>query len=378
MESFYPCYGLAEATLLVTGVDKGRPPQLAWVDAAALERNVIAPRASSEEGARALVGCGHSYLEQRVVIARSDNQTLAAPGEVGEIWVSGPSVAGGYWENPEESARTFSARLQDTGEGPFLRTGDLGFLREGELFVTGRLKDLIIHRGRNLYPQDIELTAERSHPALRPGCSAAFSIEEDGEEQVVLVQELGAADDPRGGEALEAIRQAVATAHAVQLRSVVLIAPRSLPKTSSGKVQRRACKSAFLSGGLEEVARFQAARGEAPPAPATPGYREPRTDTERAVADIWQQVLGVPRVGVDDDFFLLGGDSVRAGQVVNRIDELFQLDLRLDAAPEHFTVAQLAGKVEELLVARLESLSESEAEALLAAAGASGRSGPES
>ena len=128
------------------------------------------------------VSCGHAWMDQRIVVADPETREEVLPGAEGEIWVAGPSVAQGYWGRPEETAATFGARLAGDAEGtPFLRTGDLGFFLDGELYVSGRLKDLIILRGRNHYPQDIELTVERSHPALRPGCGAAFSVDRDGE-----------------------------------------------------------------------------------------------------------------------------------------------------------------------------------------------------
>jgi acyl-CoA synthetase (AMP-forming)/AMP-acid ligase II len=161
----------------------------------------------------------------------------------------------GYWENPEETERTFGARLAESGRGPFMRTGDLGFLMDGELYVTGRLKDLIIIRGRNHYPQDIELTVEKSHPALRPGHGAAFAVELDGHELLVVVQAVErdqlrsiAADEVIGD-----IREAVAEAHELQVHAVVLTKPGSIPRTSSGKVQRAACRERFLQGTLDTL-----------------------------------------------------------------------------------------------------------------------------
>ena len=174
---FYPCYGLAEATLMVSGGRLHEEPVLCTTEATALEHNRIVETSERQRNVRTLVGCGHAMPGTRIVIVNPESSTPCAPDAVGEIWVSGPSVAHGYWNRPEETERTFQACLAGAGEGPFLRTGDLGFLRDGELFVTGRLKDLIIIDGRNLYPQDIELTVEQSHPAMRPGCCAAFSVD---------------------------------------------------------------------------------------------------------------------------------------------------------------------------------------------------------
>jgi acyl-CoA synthetase (AMP-forming)/AMP-acid ligase II len=170
---------------------------------------------------------------------------------VGEIWISGPHVALGYWNQEQETARDFGAELAGAAgaRGPFLRSGDLGFFHDGQLFIAGRAKDLIILRGRNLYPQDLELTAERSHGALRAGCSAAFAIEREGEERLVLVLEVDRGTDRAEYEKIaEAVRVAVAREHEARVEEVVLLSPGSIPKTSSGKIQRHASRAAFLAG----------------------------------------------------------------------------------------------------------------------------------
>jgi len=263
-EAFYPCYGLAEATLLVSGGDRSAAPVVRELDARSLEQHRAVAAAAETPRVR-LVGCGRSQGGQTVAVVSSHTLLPCADGEVGEIWVAGPAVAGGYWERPEASAETFGARLA-SGEGPFLRTGDLGFLEAGELFVTGRSKDLIIVRGRNHYPQDLELTAERSAPVLRPGCGAAFTVEVEGEERLVLVQEVerGADLDPQA--VAQALREAVSGEHEIHVHQVVLIQAGSLPKTSSGKVQRHACRRAFLEGRLETVA-VEAATAREPELP---------------------------------------------------------------------------------------------------------------
>ncbi|RKH48461.1 fatty acyl-AMP ligase [Corallococcus sp. AB050B] len=249
-EAFYPCYGLAEGTLIVTGGAKESAPILRDVDASALEAGIALSPAGT---VRTLVGSGVTLPDQSLCIVAPDTGRVLPPGAVGEVWVKGPSVARGYWRREEESARVFQARTLD-GDGPYLRTGDLGFLDAGELYVTGREKDLIIVRGRNLYPQDLEAVMEESHPALRPGCGVAFGVEVQGEERLVVVQEV----DPRrwDGEAapvLGAIRGRLATVNEVRPHAVVLIEPGSLPKTSSGKVRRRATREAFLTGALREL-----------------------------------------------------------------------------------------------------------------------------
>ncbi len=256
-KAFYPCYGLAESTLIVTGGSKAAPPRVTDFDSEALLQNEVRKREGGGDGGRSYAGCGTALEHGRVVIVHPASMTPCRPGVVGEIWVSGPSVASGYWDNPGEGRETFGACLADTGEGPFLRTGDLGFFHEGELFVVGRLKDTIILRGRNVYPQDIEKTAEESHPGLRRGCNAAFAIDVQNENRVVLLQELeqncveleaALAEDIRSS-----IRRAVAVNLGIQVHEVVLIRSNTLLKTTSGKIRRSACRTEYLSGNLENV-----------------------------------------------------------------------------------------------------------------------------
>ncbi len=250
--AFSPGYGLAESTLKVCATRKTEAPVVVTINAGALEKHQVVEAPSSYQGGRTFVGCGRATLETKVAIVHPESLTRCPPDQVGEIWVSGPSVAQGYWNRPAETAAVFKAFLADSGEGPFLRTGDLGFLKDGHLFVTGRLKDMIIIRGQNHYPQDIELTAEQSHPALRPGCSIAFSIEAAGEERLIVAQEVERDyKNLNRDELVEAIRQAVAEEHEVQVYAVVLLRPGGIPKTSSGKVQRQACRAAYLAGSLD-------------------------------------------------------------------------------------------------------------------------------
>jgi acyl-CoA synthetase (AMP-forming)/AMP-acid ligase II/acyl carrier protein len=251
-DAFFPCYGLAEATLMVTASQKGAPLVTRTVQTDALAQNCVVSADAGAEGARTIVSCGQPASGQNVEIVDPDTLTPCPSDRVGEIWVSGPCVAQGYWQRPQETADTFQAHLADSGEGPFLRTGDLGFLQDGHLYVTGRLKDLIIIRGRNHYPQDIELTVERSHEGLRAGCGVAFSLDVDGEERLAIVQEVERrywkADF---NEMAESIRQAVAEEHELQVYAIAFIKTGSIPKTSSGKLQRRASREKFLAHDLE-------------------------------------------------------------------------------------------------------------------------------
>lgn len=254
-EAFHPCYGMAETTLIVSGGLRGAAPVIRQVDGAALEQNRVVAATGKAESIRTIVGCGQSLLDLKIAIVDPDSLTPCPDNQVGEIWVSGSSVAQGYWNRPEMTNQAFHVHLADRGEEPFLRTGDLGFLHDGELFITGRIKDVIIIRGQNHYPQDIELTVEKSHPALRVGCGAAFAVDIKGQERLVIVQEVERSYLRKLNvkEVVESIRQAVAGEHGLQVYATVLVKTGSIPKTSSGKIQRYACRSGFLAGTLNVV-----------------------------------------------------------------------------------------------------------------------------
>lgn len=366
--AFLPCYGLAEATLAVTA---GRPV-FARFERRALERREAVPASGEDTHAVTLVGSGRVMLGD-VRVVEPETREACAPGGIGEIWVANACVADGYWQSTE-SAATFDARLAD-GQGPYLRTGDLGFVRDGELFVVGRLKDMLIFHGRNHYAHDLEATAEASFPGLRSGCGAAFALERDGEEHVVLVQELAESSTERCAEAARAIHQALVTTHGLPVAAVVLIEPKSIPKTSSGKIRRQECKRAFEADTLKVLgelrfAPHESAASEAPAGEA-PADEAPASETELALAALCAELLELSgaRVGLDTHLFALGGDSVLAAQAVNRINERFQVELPLEQAMAELTVRGLARRVDALLVDKLERMTEAEAEALLARLG---------
>jgi natural product biosynthesis luciferase-like monooxygenase protein len=258
-DAFYPCYGLAEATLIVSGGRTLPQPTVKAVQARSLENGRIATASHGQEAVRLLVSSGRLSPGQKVAIVNPESLTLCPHDQVGEIWVSGKSIARGYWNRPEETNQTFCAYLADGPREPFLRTGDLGFVEGGELFITGRLKDLIIIRGRNHYPQDVEVTVEQCHTSLRQECCAAFTVEVNGEERLVIVQELENRHNSDIDSVVQSIRRAVSDHHELQVFAVILVKSGSIPKTSSGKIQRRDCQAQFLSASLNVVAQWQQA-----------------------------------------------------------------------------------------------------------------------
>lgn len=261
-EAFLPVYGLAEATLLVSGGSHSPLPTVYRIDRGALRHHRLVDAAPENRDAAVVVGYGRPQGGQRVVIVNPDTRHPCRPDEIGEVWICGPSVAQGYWGRPAQSRETFAATLADTGDGPFLRTGDLGFLRDGELFITGRRKDLIIIRGSNHYPNDIELTVQDCHPALMPGRGAVFSVESGpgAAEQLVVVQEINqaGADAAELADIVRKIRAAVSRLHEISTHTVVLVEPLRIPTTTSGKVQRSACRQQFLAGSLPAVITWSA------------------------------------------------------------------------------------------------------------------------
>ncbi|VVN30180.1 Linear gramicidin synthase subunit D [Pseudomonas fluorescens] len=325
-EKFAPCgftadrfmatYGLAEATLFVAGTPRGKGIGNLRVDDQALAQNSAQPGEGS-----AIMSCGISQPGHAVLIVDPSALNELPDNAVGEVWASGPSIAHGYWRNPEASADTFVRHAGKT----WLRTGDLGFMRGGELFITGRLKDLLIVRGHNLYPQDIEQTLEREVEVVRKGRVAAFAVNIDGEEGIGIAAEISrSVQKILAPEALiKAIRQAVAEAYQQAPSVVVLLNPGSLPKTSSGKLQRSACRNRLVDGSLDSYAVFPSA------APENAAATEPQSELQTLIGQIWGEQLQVKKVNADDHFFLLGGNSIAATQVVARLREALGLELSL-------------------------------------------------
>ncbi|MBA3754253.1 MAG: AMP-binding protein, partial [Nitrospira sp.] len=352
-EAFSPAYGMAEFTLLISLKRPGVPPTVLTLDSMALEQGVVSDPKSDASPVRQVVGCGVPVGDTKVSIAHPDTLSRCAAQQIGELWLAGASTAQGYWHNADETARTFGATFRDTGEGPFLRTGDLGFVKDGEVFVTGRLKDLIIVRGRNHYPHDIERTVESCHTLFRTGGAAAFSVQEAGEEAVVVVQEV-----VRQATALDidelaaAIRTAVSEQHNLQVFAILFIQAGSLPKTSSGKVQRRACREQFLEGRLSVIGESRL-QPPANVAASTVGKPEDlrglppdarRQRIEQKLHAMIAERLGRSRdaVSCDRPVHLLGLDSLMAAEVLHTAEETFGITLLLQSLLGGATIGDLA------------------------------------
>ncbi|MBN1204186.1 MAG: amino acid adenylation domain-containing protein [Myxococcaceae bacterium] len=353
--AFSPAYGLAEATLKVTSVPVGSPPKTYFVREGGLRRNRLELAGEGENGRVALVGCGTTMIDTRILVVDPETRRPCGPDEVGEIWVAGDTVARGYWRRPEETAAKFQARLAESNEGPFLRTGDLGAFVDGDLVITGRRKDLLILRGWNHYPQDIEATVGACHDALEADAAAAFSIEIDGEERLVVAQEVRrtALRHVDHDEVIAAISGAVTEHHDLQVHAVALLRPKHLPKTSSGKVQRQACRRAFLDGTLDTVATWTRRAPPAAPFEDTAGSGGARASRAARQLEDWivghlATALGVDRAVIDVDqplarYGLGSQEAVRlSAKLAERLGRALPTTLAYDYPTVTALVAHLA------------------------------------
>ncbi|NJR57126.1 MAG: AMP-binding protein [Acaryochloris sp. CRU_2_0] len=283
-EAFYPCYGMAETTLIISGGNPAAAPQFCAVEKNSLAEDRVVQGDPDSETTQTIVGCGKAWTEEQVVIVDPNSRTPCPEDRVGEVWVSGKSVAQGYWNQPDLTRLCFESYLAGGQSVPFLRTGDLGFIQDGELFITGRLKDVIIICGYNYYPQDIERTVEQCHPALRSNAGAAFGIEIEQQERLVIVQEVERSylRQLDVEEIARSVQQSVWEHHGLQVYSLLLLKTASIPKTSSGKIQRHACRQGFLAATLNEIARWRVGGGTLPKALVAVADQElPHQDKEQ-------------------------------------------------------------------------------------------------
>jgi acyl transferase domain-containing protein/acyl-CoA synthetase (AMP-forming)/AMP-acid ligase II/acyl carrier protein len=348
--TYTPSYGMAESTLFISSKTKNEVVGTLSVDEAGLRRGEAEPAELGAPGSQRLVSCGKAVDPQEIAVVSLETLTEQPPLRVGEIWLRGQSDAIGYWRREEETRHTFGATLPGRGDGTWLRTGDLGFLdKDGELYVTGRAKDLIIVRGANHYPQDIEATVEACDPAMRPACSAAFTLDVNGEERLIIAAEA----DPRllgkGGantldELVNVVRAAVAENHGVQPYAVTLLESRSIPKTTSGKIQRHAAKMEYLDGSAKVLGAWtQVAAAE--DASAEP---EAEQKTSRQIAD-WltravASMLGVRARDLDPTapFTQHGLDSLQAVELVGQLEGYLGVSVPTSAIWDHPNILKLA------------------------------------
>jgi 8-amino-7-oxononanoate synthase len=360
-KAHYPCYGMAETTLIVTGGDRKEAPVIRAFDRNELVQHKVVQIDESDRRARNLVGCGQVLQEEDVLIVHPETRRPLPEDEIGEIWINSPSCGLGYFERPEMTAEVFHARLSPDNGKQYVRSGDLGFMHHGELFVAGRLKDMIIVRGVNRYPQDIEATVESCHPATRSGGAAAFALTRWDREHLVIVVEVDRGKKSRDwDDVFKAIRTSIAEEHELPPDAIVLVRGHSIPKTSSGKVQRHACKNDFENKNLNVVGSWISWEQ---------GYQESavaKTETNGAtsgtVADtglspvVVESVINVVKnvagnratdVDIDTNIVHLGLDSVERLDIAHTLEEAFGGRLPEDVLQDVETVRDVAGAIQE-------------------------------
>ncbi len=346
-KALMPSYGLAEATLFVTGAAPGDGARVLDINRTRLEVEGLAIVADPGDRVIHLTSCGLVNTEQQVLIVDPVRRTRHPEGVVGEVWITGGHVARGYWGRPDETRTTFAARLADEGTLEFLRTGDLGFIASGELVIVGRLKDIIIINGVNHHPHDLEQTAVSSHPALAGGLAAAFSVVAAGAEGAVIVLEVARGVEAGcHGEILQAVRRAVSEAHGVALRSAYLVRQGSIPRTTSGKVRRADMGQAYRTGNLNAIAEWSDTVGEiAPPVRDTAG----QTATEALLLRVFHDILGTEPASLEADLFDTGPglDSIGASRARHALSVALGRDVELTALFDHPTIAGLGIHLDE-------------------------------
>ncbi|MES2295467.1 MAG: amino acid adenylation domain-containing protein [Pseudomonadota bacterium] len=338
-----PVYGLAEATLLVSGAVAGVRafPSTLTLDKADLAANAVTAIDAGADGIEFVaLGLARSGGHQCVIV-EPDTLRRAGADAVGEIWVSGPSIARGYWMRPQESAHTFCC-IPGEGATPYLRTGDLGFIRDGQLFVAGRIKDTMIFNGRNLYPKDIEATVEQVDAAFRINGCAVFSIEGAHGTRLVIVQEVESRKQAQVDTLLARLRIELAEqCELFDIAAVLLIKPGRIPRTSSGKIQHARCRAMYLAAQFEPIWWWDGTREQEVARLA----QRPLSEMEATLTAIWSTLLKRAQIGLGEDFFAAGAHSLLATQALSQIRARMQVDLPLRALFEAPTIASLARRV---------------------------------
>ena len=350
----YPCYGMAEATLIITGSKVSSLPNVLYLDTKKFSSNhivVVDETQMDHKKVKQLVGCGYACCGHEVIIVDTQTRDECSEHTIGEVWFSGPSVTQGYWDKPGLTTEIFHA-YTNGGKGPYLRTGDLGFLHKEELYVTGRFKDLIIIGGKNYYPQDIEMIVSESHESLVINGSVAFSIYTEEGEGVVVFQEIQRTYVRKvdKSKVIQAILKAVSTQYALGLHGIVLLKPGRLPRTSSGKVQRFQCKYDYfyyLFGEIESLGMWDKDICPLPTISSQEIYKAPKNEIEEKLAAAWCQVLRLERVGVHDAFLEVGGTSILASVLNKLLTEEFCREFEIADIFEHPTVATFADFIEQ-------------------------------
>lgn len=348
-ETHAPSYGMAEATVFISACKYQHKPLTKSFNKDLLEISGKAQIASRNENQKKLVSCGRGEMMKKLWIVEPNNSTKCQDGFVGEIWVQDDSVARGYWHKEELTREIFNAYEKTYQQGPFLRTGDLGFIYQGELYITGRYKDLIIIRGQNIYPQDIELITEEAHSSLRKNSAACFAIEKNSEEQLVIIQEIRGEQNFQ--EIFYKIMENVSNEYALIPYDIVFIKRGTISKTTSGKIQRQLSKKLYLANKLEIITSLKEVIYKTKGSMLSLASHRaimPKTNIERSLASIWRKTLHLKdsyQISIHDNFFLLGGNSILAANMISQIQLKLHKNISFKLFFNNPTIIQLANEI---------------------------------
>lgn len=342
--SFYPCYGLAEATLMVSGGKRGNFPVIKKMDSSYLEKGIFKNDKKLSGKSQYAVSCGKPLLDQKIKIVNPETFKECEKGIIGEIWIAGSNVASGYWCREEDTKKIFKAYISDVNEGPFLRTGDLGVIDNEELFITGRLKDLLIIRGRNYYPQDIELSVEKCDPAIKKGAGAAFSIFIDGEERLIIAYELNR-NSKITEELLNNIRDAIISSNELQVYKILIVNFGMIPKTSSGKIKRDQCKSMFINGEFD-VLKEKTFKEEIEINDFDVDQNKNIDVKKWLVNEVALKLHTDPqKIDINQSIFQLYLDSLSLFELIHKIEKKFNLSLAFENLIQGSSISDILGKI---------------------------------
>jgi acyl-CoA synthetase (AMP-forming)/AMP-acid ligase II/acyl carrier protein len=344
---FLPCYGLAECTLMATGIHHAEKPKIISIDRKTFEFDRKAELSTDPLQSLQLTGCGYTWLDDVVKIVNPRTRRPLPENAVGEIWIKSRSVCEGYRNKPRKTARLFRARIAGSDEGPFLRTGDLGFISQGQLFIAGRMKEVIIINGANHFPADIESTVEQCHPALQPHACAAFSVEAGKRERLVIIQEIKrtALRNLDAEAVVEAIRSAVSNEHGISAYAIDLISPGRIIRTSSGKIRHARCREMWLQNEFKTTYSWQQQEAYKKLSLTS----QEKIDISPAELEAWlKQWLG-NKLNIQPDniepsrpILSYGLDSLGAVELEREVKENFHIEIHLADFLENNTISALA------------------------------------
>ncbi len=345
-DMFLPCYGLAENTLMLTGIHHSEKPEYILADKQSLENTNKIVISSNADTALSFVSCGYPWLDDQVLIVDPEKCLASGEDTIGEIWTKSGSVCQGYWNKADKNEKTFNARINGSIEGPFMKTGDLGFIHNGQLYIAGRIKDMIIIRGMNHFPRDIENTVEHSHPDLQPNACAAFSSEIDNHERLIIIQEIKrtAIRKLDGHEVIEAIRSAISAEHEIPVFAIELISPGRMCKTTSGKIQHKKCESMWVDKTIKSVYSWKQEFGEYSKFTICKGSDERNQENVQAWLINWlsnKVMISPDSINPNKPILSYGLDSLGAVELEREVKEKFDIEIHLADFLENNTISAL-------------------------------------